>query len=149
MMTTTDPAPPESTSTIGPEIAGWKLVLAMLSFGLLASGTLWGYWYYHTAPFIPLQTAIAKEFPGSAPRVDGGQRRIHKGSSKLVWIIMRVEFKPQDEPEKSQRTVDRVVQLAREHVELEPFEQINVRLFFGELEQEIHKVDFEIPLKIP
>ena len=60
-------APPESDSP-GPEIDGWKLVLVMLTFGILASGTLWGYWYYHTAPFIPLQVAIADEFPAALAR---------------------------------------------------------------------------------
>ena len=136
-------APPESEST-GPEIDGWKLVLVMLTFGILASGTLWGYWYYHTAPFIPLQVAIADEFPGSAPRVDGGKRKIHKGTPSHLWIIMRVDFKPQDDEAKSLATVDRVHKLADKHLDLSEYEQITVRLFFGEMEKGIHKRDFDI-----
>lgn len=143
-------ASPENSSddsaSPGPEIDGWKLVLVMMTFGILASGTLWGYWYYHTAPFIPLQVAIADEFPGSAPRVDGGQRKMHKGTESLLWIIMRVDFKPQENPQKSEHTVDRVKKLAEENLDLSPYEQLTVRLFFGEMEKEIHKRDFEFPL---
>jgi hypothetical protein len=146
-MATPETTPPEAGTIPSPEIDGWKLVAAMLTFGFLASGTLWGYWYYHTAPFIPLQVAIADEFPGSAPRVDGGQRRIHKDTAGLLWIIMRVDFNPKDDSEKSQRVVDRVVELAYKHVEIEEFEKLNVRLFFGEMEKEIHKVDFEVPVE--
>lgn len=140
---TTENAPAESEST-GPEIEGWKLVLVMLTFGILASGTLWGYWYYHTAPFIPLQVAIADEFPGSAPRVDGGKRKIHKGTPAHLWVIMRVDFKPQDDEAKSITTVERVRELADEHLDLSEYEQLTVRLFFGEMEKEIHKRDFEL-----
>ena len=139
---TAENAPPESDSP-GPEIDGWKLVLIMLTFGILASGTLWGYWYYHTAPFIPLQVAIADEFPGSAPRVDGGKRKIHKGTPSHLWIIMRVDFKPQDDEAKSNATVERVRELSDEHLDLSEYEQLTVRLFFGEMEKEIHKRDFE------
>ena len=145
-MATSETTPPENSPKPSPEIDGWKLVAAMLTFGIVASGTLWGYWYYHTAPFIPLQVAIADEFPGSAPRVDGGQRRIHKDTAGLLWIIMRVDFNPKDDAEKSQRVVDRVVELAREHVEMGTYENLTVRLFFGEMEKEIHKVDFEVPV---
>ena len=144
---TPETTPLEPGPKPSPEIDGWKLVAAMLTFGILASGTLWGYWYYHTAPFIPLQVAIADEFPGSAPRVDGGHRRIHKDTAGLLWIIMRVDFNPKDEPEKSQSTVDRVVELAHKHVEIEEFEKLTVRLFFGEMEKEIHKLDFEVPVE--
>ncbi len=118
----------------------------MMTFGILASGTLWGYWYYHTAPFIPLQVAIADEFPGSAPRVDGGQRKMHKGTESLLWIIMRVDFKPQENPNRAEHTVGRVKKLAEEHLDLSEYRHLTVRLFFGEMEKEIHKLDFEFPL---
>jgi len=145
-MTTSPPAAPDSGYSAGSEIDGWKLVFAMLIFGALTTGTLWGYWYYHSAPFIPLQIAIAEEFPGSAPRVDGGQRKMHQGTDALLWIIMRVDFNPQAEPEKSRLTVDRVVELAQATIDLDNYEQLTVRLFFGDLEKEIHKSDFEVPL---
>lgn len=144
--TNSENSPSDSTDPTGPEIDGWKLVLVMLTFGILASGTLWGYWYYHTAPFIPLQVAIAEEFPGSAPRVDGGQRKMHKGTESLLWIIMRVDFKPQEDPQKAEQTVARVRKLATEHLDLSPYEQLTVRLFFGEMEKEIHRLDFDFPL---
>ena len=118
----------------------------MLTFGLIASGTLWTYWHYHTAPFIPLQVAIAEEFKASAPRVDGGQRKMHKGTPKLLWIVMRVQFNPEDNLEQADRITDRVMELSQQHLDLTQFKQINLRQFYGEPERVLHRVDYEVPV---
>lgn len=122
-------------------------MFGMLIFGLIASGSLWTYWHYHTAPFIPLQVAIADEFHASAPRVDGGQRKIHKGTPKLLWIVIRIEFNPEDDLERTRQITDRVMELSEQHLDLTEFEQINLRQFYGELEQVLHKIDYEITLE--
>ena len=118
----------------------------MFAFASLATGTLWTYWYYHTAPFIPLQQAIAAEFHGSAPRVDGGRRRMHKGTPSQLWIIMRVEFDVENDDATVERTVTRVAELAHEHLQLDEFEQLKIRLFRGEPEKYLHKRDIYIQL---
>lgn len=128
-------------------VSGRKLVVLMFAFGILASGTLWTYWYYHTAPFVPLQRAISAEFPGSAPRVDGGQRKIHRGTPTLLWVIARVDFRPDQDSEKARQMVDRIVELTKTTIDSSDYEQVNVRLFQGELEKMIHKRDFPVRLK--
>jgi hypothetical protein len=128
------------------EVPGKVVVAIMFTFGVLCTGTLWTYWFYHTQPFIPLQVAISAEFKGSAPRVDGGARKLHKGTPTLLWIIMRVDFRPDLDREKSATVSKRVVELSQENLDLTKFEQLNIRLFFGELEKEIHTLDAEVPI---
>jgi hypothetical protein len=128
-------------------ISGKYIVAVMFTFGIIATGTLWFFWYYHTQPFIPLQKAIAAEYPDSAPRVDGGQRRMHSDTPRLLWIIMRVKIHPSDDAVAAQQTVDTVTALAKKHVDISLYDQINVRLFRGDPEKQIHKKDFEVVLR--
>lgn len=128
-------------------ISGSAIVLAMFVFGIIATGLLWTYWYYHTAPFIPLQQAIAAEFPGASPRVDGGQRRMHKGTPAQLWVIVKVEFHPSEETSKARQAVARIEQLTREKLDLSSYETLTIRLFRGDPEKAIHSRDFTISLK--
>lgn len=128
-------------------ISGSAIVLAMFVFGIIATGLLWTYWYYHTAPFIPLQQAIAAEFPGASPRVDGGQRRMHRGTPAQLWVIVKVEFHPSEETAKARQAVARIEQLTREKLDLSSFETLTIRLFRGDPEKTIHSRDFTIGLK--
>lgn len=122
------------------------VVAAMVSFGAIATAALWAYWYYHSAPFIPLQQAISAEFPGASPRVDGGQRKMHKGTPSEIWIIMRVEFDVENDDEASAAAVERVKQLATEHLAPGQYDLLHVRLYRGDPEQFLHKRDVDIPL---
>ena len=149
MSTQSDPAedaPPLPRKRRRGEIPGAAVIAVMFTFGVLSTGALWTYWFYHTQPFIPLQQAISAEFKGSAPRVDGGARKLHKGTPTLLWIIMRVDFRPDLDREKAATVSKRVVELSQEHLDLTEFEQLNIRLFFGELEKEIHTLDAEVPI---
>ena len=128
------------------EVSGTVVVGLMFAFGIAATAGLWTYWYYHTQPFIPLQEAISAEFKGSAPRVDGGARKLHKGTPTLLWIIMRVDFRPDLDREQAASVSRRVVELSDQHLDLAPYEQLNIRLFFGELEKEIHTLDAQVPI---
>jgi hypothetical protein len=118
----------------------------MVAFGAIATGALWVYWYYHSAPFIPLQRAISAEFPRSSPRVDGGRRKIHKGTPSEIWIIMRVEFDLESEESTSAAAVQRVKELANEHLTPGEYEMLHVRLYRGKPEQYIQKHDVDIRL---
>jgi hypothetical protein len=127
------------------EVSGPLVIAIMFAFASIATGILWFYWYYHSAPFAPLQKAIAEEFRLSAARVDGGQRRMHKDSPRLLWIVLRVDFQP-DEGEASLSAVGRIADLAEKHVDLASYDQLNVRLFIGEPEKYLHKQDYKIPI---
>lgn len=143
---------PESGSIPPPRsqgVPGKWVIAGMFAFGIAATLSLWVYWYFHSGPFHPLQKAIAAEFPKSIPRVDGGQRRMHKGGPRLIWVILRVPFKPEEEEGRSQEVVDRVVELTREHLTMSDWDQLNLRLFYGEPERVIHSKDFQLPLNAP
>ena len=130
-------------------VSGPTVVALMVTFGAIATAALWVYWYYHSAPFIPLQRAISAEFPRSSPRVDGGRRKIHKGTPSEIWIIMRVEFDVETDEAASTAAVERVRQLANQHLTPGEYETLHVRLYRGKPEQYIQKRDTDIPLDEP
>lgn len=128
-------------------VSGQAVVALMVAFGAIATASLWVYWYYHSAPFVPLQRAIAQEFPRSSPRVDAGQRKIHKGTPAEIWIIMRVEFDLESDDAKPLAAADRVKELVNEHLNKGQYDTLHVRLYRGKPEQYIQKRDIDIPLR--
>ena len=73
---------------------GRSIVLGMFAFAAVATAFLWFYWTLHLAPFKPLQLKIAERFPESWPRVEGGQRKIHKSTTPTLRITMSAGFDP-------------------------------------------------------
>ncbi len=128
-------------------VAGPAVVALMVAFGAIATATLWVYWYYHSAPFVPLQRAISAEFPRSSPRVDAGQRKIHKGTPAEIWIIMRVEFDLESDDAEPLAAADRVKELVNEHLNKGQYDTLHVRLYRGKPEQYIQKRDIDMPLR--
>jgi uncharacterized protein (DUF58 family) len=127
-------------------VSGSMVVAMMVVFGAILTGILWFYWYYHSAPFVPLQSAIAAEFPDSSPRVDGGRRRMHKGTPSEIWIIMRVKFDVEADDVASAAAVERVTQIANEHLTPGEYDLLHIRLYRGDPERFLHKRDVDIPL---
>src|SRR5215467_4498995 len=70
-------------------IPGRWVVIALLGFGVAATGTLWVYSKMQLAPFVPLLKALRVEFPESKARVEGGR---HKREAPLLRVVMQVEF---------------------------------------------------------
>ncbi len=129
-------------------LSGKTTVVLMFVFGIVLTGILWTFWLFHAAPFAPLQKALGVEFPKSSPRVDGGQRKMHAaGTPKLLWVILRVYFDPEHDLDRSQKMVERVTELTRQNLDVAEYAQLNVRLYFGEPEHMLHKLDTEVPLK--
>ncbi len=131
------PAPTTTPTKRG--VSGVWVVLGMFTFGLLATGVLFAYWHMHTAPFQELQTALAEEFPGCRPRVEGGQRKQHKGTPRVLRIILKVDFHPKQETEQAEKMADRVVELAAKHHNVEEYQIAEIHLYWPEQEQEIHE----------
>jgi hypothetical protein len=130
-------------------VSGTAVVIAMFVFGITATAALWTYWALHTGPFRPLQDALAKEFPGSVPRVDGGQRKLRKGMPTILRAVLRVNFDPVTETAKGEQILARVEQLSRQYVDLGQYDVIDVYLYQGVPEQEIREREFERKLKPP
>lgn len=129
-------------------LRGRNVVLGMLAFGIIMVAALWLYWEMYTRPFRPLQNAINAEYPGSSPRVVGGTHKSHKdGSPNLLRIVIRVDFDPETADEATlQQHVTRLRQLAEEHFDLSPYEQLDIHLIQRVPEEETRQVSFTLPL---
>jgi hypothetical protein len=123
------------------EFSGTKLIIGLFVFaGVLSSG-LWTYWYLHTRPFQPLQLAIHEAFPKSYPLVQGGQRRMDQQTPRVLRITLRVDFDPNPDlatttaaerngvDRRVEAIVDQLTQLARQHVDLDAYDLLEVHLF--------------------
>lgn len=130
-------------------LRGRTVVLGMIGFGVLMVLTMWLYWEMYTRPFRPLQAAINAEFPGSSPRVIGGRHKSHKeGSPTLLRIVIRVDFDPETADEAVlQEHIDRLHDLAEQHLDLSPYEMLEIHLIHRVPEEETLRRKFEIPLE--
>ncbi len=109
-----------------PAVRGVWAAVGILVLGLVFTGVLWWYTDMHAGPFRELRDAIHSEFPGSSPQVEGGQRKIHKGSPKILRITLRVEQDPRSNDDLVSRAMERLVVLAERYHGLRKYEQLDV-----------------------
>lgn len=129
------------------ELPGRWVVVGMFAFGLIATSGLWAYWYLHTAPFRPLQLAIAESIPGSNPRVEGGQRKIHKQTPRILRITVRVEFDPQKDEGRAKEVGAQLEALARKHQDLSHYDLLEMYIFHRIPEERISERVISVELK--
>ena len=112
-------------------VSGSKVVIAMFGLGILATSALWMYWTKHLEPFMPMQIALNEKFAGASTRIDGGQRKLHKGTPSVLSVRMKIPFDPNDDGQESQvqEIVDTCVQLSKVHVSEMQFDEIVVLLY--------------------
>lgn len=120
-----------------PRVAGRWVVIGMFGFGTVLMVLLALYWHFHTAPFRPLQNALAAEFPGSLPRVEGGQHKKHRDTPKILRIALRTDFDPTAASVRRRvaAMVRRIVGLAARHVPLAQYDRLEIYLYFRRPEQ--------------
>jgi hypothetical protein len=114
-----------------PVVSGRLVVVGMFAFGILLTSLLYTYWDLHTRPFRALQEAIAREIPGSSPRVIGGKHKSHRpGSPNTLRIIVLVGYNPLDASNEATRDelAREILQLARTHHDVTPYERIELHL---------------------
>lgn len=128
-------------------IDGRKVVLGMFGFAILMTGALWVYWEAYTRPFRPLQYAINEAFPGSSPRVVGGEHKSHKDENpSTLRIVIRVDFNPQAATDAEvEPYTSRLLGLAQEHVDLSDYERLEVHLIHRVPESETEQRKFVFP----
>ncbi len=128
---------PESPIDAPPAVAGRWVVIGMFAFGTMLMVLLALYWHFHTAPFRPLQKALAAEFPGSLPRVEGGQHKKHRNTPRILRIALRTDFDPTAASVGARvfAMVRRIVGLAARHVRLTQYDRLEVYLYFRRPEQ--------------
>ena len=153
-MTTPNGQPPESDSASPGDgtISGRSVVISMFVLAFVLIGALYTYWNLHLMPFMPLQEAIAAEFEESSPRVDGGRRKMHKGTPNILRVVMRVPFDPNADDNKTktliEKRVDGTLELARQNVdEFSDYNVLEVHMYQEEKEGELSQNSFERELK--
>lgn len=123
--------------------AGRWVVVAMFLFAIGATATLYFYWNAHISPFLPLQKALAEKYPDCRPKVEGGQRKMHKGSPKILRVTMKIEFDPTTKKgnERAEKFSKDVAGFVREVYEpLQDYEYLELHFYWPEPEKEIKQV---------
>lgn len=112
------------------EFSGKLLLLSIVLLALVMSSGLSLYWHLHTRPFAPLQRAVAAAFPKSGPQVQGGQRKMHKGTPKILRITLKVKFNPEltESDEQVQAMVNQLESLAKQHIDFLSYDEFEVHL---------------------
>ncbi|MFM7167016.1 MAG: hypothetical protein ACKO3T_17400 [Planctomycetaceae bacterium] len=124
-------------------VSGRTVVVLMFVMGILATAFLYTYWTLHLTPFMPLQEAIVREFPGSAPRVNGGRKKIHKQTPMILRVAIKSETDPTSEQPADQQAMlhlrQRIAAMTRELQPLPGIEQLEVHVYKLLKEDQIRK----------
>ncbi len=128
-------------------ISGSAVVVAMFLFGSAVTGSMWVYWTMHVATFRPLQDALAVEFPGSLPRVDGGQHKMQTNPPKILRATLQVDFDPTRDTARGERVLDRVEEISRRYVKLSDYDVLQVFLYHGIPEKTLVEREFSRDLR--
>jgi len=127
-------------------IPGRWVVMGMFAFGGVLVVMMAIYWHLHTSPFIELQEALAREFEGSRPRVQGGQHKMHQNTPRILRIVMKVDFDPTTDNENAKQVEQQVAALAKKHHDLTTYKTLEIHLFHPIPEKEIKQRSVEIPI---
>lgn len=133
----------ETTEDQPRTISGRWVIIGMFSFAIAITATLWVFWKLHVGPFLPLQKKLAAEFEDSRPRVEGGQRKIHKGSPKILRITMKIDFDPTTDKKAAESFANRVEAFVGEVYDLRAYEILELHFYWPDPEKEIKEVTIE------
>jgi hypothetical protein len=140
-------APPVVLTSKKP-VSGRTVVVLMFVMGILATAFLYTYWTLHLTPFMPLQEAIVREFPGSAPRVNGGRKKIHKQTPMILRVAIKSETDPTSEAPADQQAMlhlrQRIAAMTRELQPLPGIEQLEVHVYKLLKEDQIRKQAWQL-----
>lgn len=110
-------------------VSGRLVVGILFAFGIAATAGIWTYWKLHMAPFMPLQKALAAEFEKCTPRVDGGWTKSDdKKTPPTLRIILRLPYPPDERDVRIPATIERIIALAREHIDLATYDALEIYL---------------------
>ena len=132
-------------------VSGRWIVISLFGFGLLLTSLIRLYSKLHLEPFMPLQLALAEEFEDSSPRVEGGQRRMHKDSPRLLRVTMRVAFDPTVDDQKTLNEVnerlDRITAISSQHLQIADYDTLEVHFYQPNPEGELKQQSFSRELE--
>lgn len=132
-------------------VSGRWLVVGMFVMGITLTGLLYAYSKLHLGPFRPLQDAIVSEFPGSAPRVDGGKKKPSKNTPTILRILVKTEIDLLAKTEESEQKLTfmrkRIGELALEKAPLPDLSLLEIHIYKLLKEDEIHKRSYRMDVK--
>jgi hypothetical protein len=106
--------------------SGTYIVLAMIAAGLMTGISIWLYWKLNLSSHLPLKQALAAEFKNSTPRVEIGKEK--RWSPRVFRLIMKVDYTPTEDDPRVQALEWRVIELARQHEQLDDCELLVIHL---------------------
>ena len=118
-----------------PRISGVWVASGLLLLGVLFTLALWLYTEVHTGPYRGLRDAIHSEFPRSVPQVEGGQKKMHKGTPRILRITLQVHSDPREDDQLVTGMIDRLVSLSEQHHGLGDYDLLDVYLVWFRPEQ--------------
>lgn len=140
-MTTDDP---ESQTK---SFKGRTIVLSLLVFGLLMSGSLYVFQAVSTFHFADAQNALGREFPDSRPRVEGGRLKGKPENPLTLRVTLAVPFNPNENNAAIQKMADRILEIASENLDLNQYEQAELHFYQAIPERTIIMRDVKRDLK--
>lgn len=138
------PNDPESKPKI---FKGKTIVLGLLIFGLLMSGSLYVFQAVNSFKFAPTQKALAEEFPDSKPRVEGGRLKGKQQNPATLRITLAVDFNPNDHEERLQNMSDRILKIASKNLKLSDYSLAELHFYQAIPEQKIIMRDIKRDLQ--
>jgi len=137
----TAPSVPPTAAPTAPRVSGRLIVASMFLMGICATTFLYTYWTLHLMPFMPLQESLVREFPGSAPRVNGGQKKMHKQTPVVLQVMMKSPVDPWSKAPTDLVAIatlqKRVLELVREQNPLPGLQQLELHVYQLVAEDEI------------
>ena len=134
-------------------LSGRAVVIGMFAFAILLTLALRWYWNKHIEPFMPLQLALAERFADSSPRVEGGQRKMHMNTPRVLRVTMRVAWDPTDESDETAERVagdlDVILETAAQHLDLSIYHVLECHFFQPAPEQSLRHATFTRTLNDP
>jgi hypothetical protein len=130
------------------ELSGRWVVIGLFAFAIVLTGAMWGYWKLHRGPFLPLERVLADTFPGSSPKVEGGQRKIHKETPRILRITLKVDFDPVADESRAKAFAERVLSVVSANYDVTTYDTSEIHLFWPEPEREIKQWTIELPLRV-
>lgn len=118
-------------------VKGRTIVLGLLIFGLLMSGSLYVFQTINTYHFADTQNALAKEFPHSRPRVEGGRLKGKQQNPLTFRVTMAVPFNPHEKNKDIEQMADRILEIASKNLQLDDYEQAELHFYQAVPEQQI------------
>lgn len=108
-------------------IPGRTIVIGLLLAGVVTwSGVYW-YWNDHARPFRRLTFTLARTFPDSMPKAEGG---LWPSSSRVMRVGLRLTFDPATDRPRVAEMQQQVLQLIRENCDLSLFARCELHFLY-------------------